>query len=31
MNKEKSLDLTQGTIWKVLLAFILPILAGSLI
>lgn len=31
MNKEKSLDLSQGTIWKVLLAFILPILAGSLI
>ena len=31
MEKKKSLDLTQGTIWKVLLAFILPILAGSLI
>lgn len=31
MNKKKSLDLTRGTIWKVLLAFILPIMAGSLI
>ena len=31
MEQRKSLDLTQGTIWKVLLAFILPILAGSLI
>ena len=31
MKQEKTRDLTQGTIWKVLLAFILPILAGSLI
>lgn len=30
-NGKGSLDLTQGTIWKVLLAFILPIMAGSLI
>lgn len=31
MEKKKALDLTQGTIWKVLAAFILPIIAGSLI
>ena len=31
MGKHKTLDLTQGKIWKVLLAFILPIMAGSLI
>ncbi len=31
MKEEKTLDLTKGTIWKVLLAFILPILAGTLI
>ena len=31
MNRTKTLDLTQGKIWKVLLAFILPIMAGSLI
>ena len=31
MNRSKTLDLTQGTIWKVLVAFILPIMAGSLI
>lgn len=31
MDEKKSLDLTQGTIWKVLAAFILPIIAGSLI
>ncbi|MBR0401026.1 MAG: MATE family efflux transporter, partial [Lachnospiraceae bacterium] len=31
MNRTKTLDLTQGTIFKVLLAFVLPILAGSLI
>ena len=31
MNRNKTLDLTQGTIWRVLLAFILPIMAGSLI
>ena len=31
MEQKKTLDLTQGTIWKVLLTFILPILAGSLI
>ncbi len=31
MAQKKTLDLTQGTIWKVLLTFILPILAGSLI
>ena len=31
MGKSKTLDLTQGTIWKVLVAFILPIMAGSLI
>lgn len=30
-EKKKALDLTQGTIWKVLAAFILPIIAGSLI
>ena len=27
MGKSKTLDLTQGTIWKVLVAFILPIMA----
>lgn len=31
MAEKKALDLTQGTIWKVLAAFILPIIAGSLI
>ena len=31
MGEKKTLDLTQGTIWKVLAAFILPIIAGSLI
>ena len=31
MKRDKTMDLTKGTIWKVLLAFILPILAGSLI
>ena len=31
MNRSKTLDLTQGNILKVLLAFILPIMAGSLI
>ncbi|MBQ1516130.1 MAG: polysaccharide biosynthesis C-terminal domain-containing protein, partial [Lachnospiraceae bacterium] len=31
MNRTKTLDLTQGAIFKVLLAFVLPILAGSLI
>ena len=31
MNRSKTLDLTQGKIWKVLVAFILPIMAGSLI
>lgn len=31
MERKRTLDLTQGTIWKVLLAFILPIMAGSLI
>lgn len=31
MRQKKTLDLTQGTIWKVLAAFILPIIAGSLI
>ena len=31
MERKQTLDLTQGTIWKVLLAFILPIMAGSLI
>ena len=31
MGKSKTLDLTQGSIWKVLVAFILPIMAGSLI
>ena len=31
MNRSKTLDLTQGSIGKVLLAFILPIMAGSLI
>ncbi len=31
MERRKTLDLTQGKIWKVLLSFILPILAGSLI
>ena len=31
MSQKKTLDLSQGTIWKVLLTFILPILAGSLI
>ena len=31
MGNKKTLDLTQGKIWKVLLAFILPIMAGSLI
>lgn len=31
MKEKKALDLTQGTIWKVLAAFILPIIAGSLI
>ena len=31
MSKEKASDLTKGTIWKVLLACILPIMAGSLI
>lgn len=30
-TEKKTLDLTQGTIWKVLAAFILPIIAGSLI
>ena len=31
MGNSKTLDLTQGKIWKVLVAFILPIMAGSLI
>ena len=31
MDRKKTLDLTQGEIWRVLLAFILPIIAGSLI
>lgn len=31
MAEKKTLDLTQGTIWKVLAAFIVPIIAGSLI
>ena len=31
MDRKLALDLTRGEIWKVLLAFILPILAGSLI
>lgn len=31
MAEKKTLDLTQGTIWKVLAAFVLPIIAGSLI
>lgn len=31
MEKKKSLDLTQGSIAKVLILFVLPILAGSLI
>ena len=31
MNRSKTLDLTRGNIGKVLLAFILPIMAGSLI
>lgn len=31
MEKKKSLDLTQGNIGKVLIAFIVPIMAGSLI
>ncbi|MBQ9889888.1 MAG: MATE family efflux transporter [Firmicutes bacterium] len=31
MKEGKTLDLTTGTIWKVLLAFVLPILAGTLI
>ena len=31
MGEKKTLDLTQGTIWKVLAAFILPIIARSLI
>ncbi|MBO4819738.1 MAG: MATE family efflux transporter [Firmicutes bacterium] len=31
MKNEKTLDLTTGVIWKVLLAFVLPILAGTLI
>ena len=31
MSQKKTLDLSQGTIRKVLLTFILPILAGSLI
>ena len=31
MDRKKALDLTRGKIWKVLLAFILPIIAGSLI
>ena len=31
MNKSKTLDLTQGNRGRVLLAFILPIMAGSLI
>ncbi|MDO5410855.1 MAG: MATE family efflux transporter [Lachnospiraceae bacterium] len=31
MDKENSLDLTQGSIFKVLMLFVLPIIAGSLI
>ena len=31
MKREKTMDLTKGAVGKVLLAFILPILAGSLI
>lgn len=31
MSEKKTLDLTQGSIWKVLIIFILPIMAGSLI
>ena len=31
MKSEKTMDLTKGAVGKVLLAFILPILAGSLI
>lgn len=31
MGKGKTLDLTQGKVWKVLIAFILPIMLGSLI
>lgn len=31
MGKKKALDLTSGSIWKVLILFILPIMAGSLI
>lgn len=31
MSKSNKLDLSEGTIWKILLIFILPILAGSLI
>ena len=31
MNRKENLDLTEGNIWNVLIAFIVPILAGSLI
>lgn len=31
MKKKQALDLTNGSIWKVLVLFILPIMAGSLI
>ena len=30
-NRQKTLDMTEGTIWRTLLAFFLPILLGSLL